>query len=132
MKAHARIVNDPECERQVLHFLQKRPRSDLESLREAFPWGKQAISDLLNRLTREWRIVWRMECRAAGDRPRPRRVYRLAPPDLAQRASPTAAAGRVSRSIKSNAEETRFYFHTGTPPNLAGGIQVLAIAGRRG
>lgn len=131
MKARARIVNDPECERQLLRFLAQHPRTDVEALRKAFPWGKAALSKLLTRLIGEWRIAWRMEYRAGCDRPRPWRVYWLAPPDLAQHADPTIAARRVSRSIKPNAGETSFYFHTGTPPDRAGAIQVLAIAGRR-
>jgi hypothetical protein len=132
MRARRRIVDDPECERQFLGFIGRHPRSDLETLGKAFPWSKQSISDLLNRLIRTYRVCWRMERQELRNgRRHPRRVYWLAPPDLAQRADPTAAAGRVSRAIKRSAEVTAFYFHTGTLPQDAGGIHMLAVSGQR-
>ena len=131
MSARGPVVDDPECQRRLLDYLREQPRTDLATLCKIFPWSKQTMCDLLNCLIEEWRVIWRTEPqRLSAGRTAARRVYSAAPPDLAQRASPAAAAKRISKAIKQNADETVFYFHTGTPPDRAGAIQVLNVAGR--
>lgn len=131
MRSRARIVDDIECERQLLGYLGQHPRVDLAALCGAFPWSKQSISDLLSRLTREWRICWRMvQQPLRNGRRSPCRVYWIAPPDLALSANPNAAASRLSQAMKPSANATTFYFHTGTLIEDAGRIQMLAVQGR--
>lgn len=129
-RARARIVDDLDCEVLLLGHLAAHPCCDQAQLSSAFPWSRQALADLLNRLAREWRILWRMEAQLAHNgRRRPRRVYWLAPPELAHHADPAAAAKRVSVAMRIGARASGFYFHSGTPVERAGRIQRLAIAG---
>lgn len=130
-RASSKIVDDPQCVLRLLDQLKWHPRSDLLYLCKALsPWSKQTLCEMLNKLTREWRVCWRMErpVPSKGHR-RARRVYWLAPADLAQRADPATAAARVSKAIRPGLGATATVVHTGTPASRAGRIQVLAVAG---
>lgn len=129
-RARARIVDDLDCERMLLGFLDRHPRSDADALSAAFPWAKASINLLLARLAREWRVCWRLEPRPQAVNGRnPRRVYWLAPPELAQRANQAVAAERIRKALRSRPDTVDFYFHTGTPFERAGHVQCLSVAG---